>query len=107
MMKGDELAYRIFYDAYYERLRRYLLVVTAGDELATRDALQSAFVRVVRHIKEFPSEGVFWGWLTVVARSAFIDQTRKRKRYWSFLERFRSDAQVHHAGHDGDDPLEA
>jgi len=97
MVKGDELAYRIFYDAYYDRLRRYLLVVTAGDELATRDALQSTLVRVVRHIKEFASEPVLWGWLTVLARSAFIDQTRKRKRYWSFLERFRSHAQVQQA----------
>jgi RNA polymerase sigma-70 factor (ECF subfamily) len=104
MVKGDEMAYRIFYDAYYERLRRYLLVVTAGDELATRDALQSALVRVVRHIKEFASEAALWGWLTVVTRSAFIDQTRKRKRYWSFLERFKSDAQVHEAR---DDSLQA
>jgi RNA polymerase sigma-70 factor (ECF subfamily) len=100
MVKGDETAYRIFYDAYYERLRRYLLVVTAGDEVATRDALQSALVRVVRHIKEFISEPAFWGWLTVVARSAFIDQTRKRKRYWSFLERFKSDAQAHQTSPD-------
>jgi RNA polymerase sigma-70 factor (ECF subfamily) len=100
MVKGDETAYRIFYEAYYERLRRYLLVVTAGDEEATRDALQSALVRVVRHIKEFTSEAAFWGWLTVLARSAFIDQTRKRKRYWSFLERFKSDGQVHQPSHD-------
>jgi len=100
MVKGDETAYRMFYDAYYERLRRYLLVVTAGDELAAHDALQSALVRVVRHIKELGSEAALWGWLTVLARSAFIDQTRKRKRYWSFLERFRSHTQVHETSAD-------
>jgi hypothetical protein len=32
-------------------LSRYLLVVTAGDEDKTHEALQSALVRVVRHIK--------------------------------------------------------
>src|SRR5262249_2676782 len=85
---------------YYERLRRYLLVVTAGDELAAHDALQSTLVRVVRHIREFATEPVFWGWLKVVARSAFIDQTRKRKRYWSFLERFKKVTQTHQAGTD-------
>ena len=88
MVQGDEAAYRAFYDAYYDRLRRYLLVVTAGDEDATREALQSALLRLVRHIKVFPDETTFWGWLTVLARTAFIDQTRRRKRYWSFLERF-------------------
>jgi RNA polymerase sigma-70 factor (ECF subfamily) len=88
MAAGDELAYRTFYDAYFNRLSRYLLVVTAGDEDATREALQSALVRVVRHIKAFPSEPVFWSWLTVLARSALSDQTRKRRRYLAFLDRF-------------------
>jgi len=88
MAAGDELAYRTFYDAYFNRLSRYLLVVTAGDEDAAREALQSALVRVVRHIKVFPSEAVFWSWLTLLARSALSDQTRKRRRYLAFLDRF-------------------
>ena len=88
MTEGDELAYRTFYDAYFDRLSRYLLVVTAGDEDASHAALQSALVRVVRHIKVFPSDAVFWSWLTVLARSALSDQTRKRRRYLAFLDRF-------------------
>jgi RNA polymerase sigma-70 factor (ECF subfamily) len=88
MAAGDELAYRTFYDAYFNRLSRYLLVVTAGDEDAAREALQSALVRVVRHIKVFPSDAIFWSWLTVLARSALSDQTRKRRRYLAFLDRF-------------------
>jgi RNA polymerase sigma factor (sigma-70 family) len=88
MAQGDETAYRTFYDAYFNRLSRYLLVVTAGDEDAAREALQSALVRVVRHIKVFPSDTVFWSWLTVLARSALSDQTRKRWRYLAFLDRF-------------------
>jgi hypothetical protein len=74
MAAGDEAAYRTFYDAYYDRLWRYLLVVTAGDEEAAIEALQSALLRVVRHIKVFRSEAVFWSWLTVLARSALSDQ---------------------------------
>jgi RNA polymerase sigma-70 factor (ECF subfamily) len=88
MAAGDELAYRTFYDTYFNRLSRYLLVVTAGDEDAAREALQSALVRVVRHIKVFPSDTVFWSWLTVLARSALSDQSRKRRRYLAFLDRF-------------------
>jgi RNA polymerase sigma-70 factor, ECF subfamily len=88
MAAGDELAYRSFYDAYFNRLSRYLLVVTAGDEDTAREALQSALVRVVRHIKVFPSDAVFWSWLTVLARSALSDQNRKKRRYLAFLDRF-------------------
>src|ERR1035441_10881638 len=88
MADGDELAYRAFYDAYFNRLSRYLLVVAAGDEDAVREAMQSALVRVVRHIKVFPTDAVLWSWLTVLARSALSDQNRKRRRYLAFLDRF-------------------
>jgi RNA polymerase sigma-70 factor (ECF subfamily) len=88
MAGGDETAYRIFYDAYFDRLLRYLLVVTGGNEEAAREALQLALVRVVKHVKPFESEEKFWSWLTVLARSALADESRKRRRYFSFLERF-------------------
>jgi len=88
MASGDESAYRLFYDAYFDRLWRYLIVVTAGNEDAAREALQATLTRVVRHIRVFTSEPVFWSWLTVLARSALSDQTRKHRRYLAFLERF-------------------
>ena len=100
MVRGEEAAYRTFYEAYFERLSRYLLVVTRGDEEAAREALQSALVRVVRHIKVFPSEVVFWSWLTVLARSALSDQTRKRRRYLAFLERFTWHSRMQQAARD-------
>jgi len=78
MAGGDEAAYRQFYDAYFDRLLRYLLVVTGGNEEAAREALQLALVRVVRHVKTFETEEKFWSWLTVLARSAFADESRKR-----------------------------
>jgi RNA polymerase sigma-70 factor (ECF subfamily) len=88
MAGGDETAYRIFYDAYFDRLLRYLLVVTGGNEEAAREALQLTLVRVVRHVKVFGSEEKFWSWLTVLARSALADESRKRRRYFAFLEKF-------------------
>jgi RNA polymerase sigma-70 factor (ECF subfamily) len=88
MVDGDETSYRIFYEAYFDRLSRYLLVVASGNEDAMREALQATLVRVVRHIKVFEKEDVFWSWLTVLARSAFTDDTRKQRRYLAFLDRF-------------------
>jgi RNA polymerase sigma-70 factor (ECF subfamily) len=94
MTKGDEMAWRTFYDAYFDRLQRYLLVVAAGNEDAAREALQGTLVRVVRHVRIFRDENSFWSWLTVLARSAFADETRKRRRYFSFLDRFMRHASI-------------
>ncbi len=86
MATGDEEAYRRFYALYFDRLLRYLLVVT-GNEQAARDALQMTLFRVVRHAKQFDSEPVFWSWLTVLARSSVADESRRSRRYLSFLGR--------------------
>ena len=94
MARGDEAAFRDFYDAYFDRLLRYLLVVTGGDETAAREALQLTLVRVVRHVKPFADEEKFWSWLTVLARSARADEARKSRRYFSFLEKFTRHAEV-------------
>jgi RNA polymerase sigma-70 factor (ECF subfamily) len=88
MAKGDEDAYRMFHELYFHRLLRYLLVVTGGREEAAREALQLALLRVVRHIRRFDLEEAFWSWLTVLARSAVVDEERKRHRYLAFLDRF-------------------
>lgn len=103
MTKGDEMAYRSFYDAYADRLSRYLLVVTAGDEHATREALQGTLTRVVRSIKIFSDEKIFWSWLTVLARSALFDESRKRRRYLGFLDRFMRHAKVEEMSRPDDD----
>jgi len=105
MVNGDEMAYRAFHDAYVDRLSRYLLVVAAGNEDAMREALQGALVRVVRHIKVFRSEEVFWSWLTVLARSAFADESRKQRRYLSFLGRFTRHASVE-TTHENEEPAD-
>ena len=102
MVAGDEASYREFHESYCPRLQRYLLVIAAGDEDAAREALQAACIRVVRHIKVFADEAHFWNWLAVLARSAFLDQTRKQRRYFSFLDRFTRHARVEFsAGEDG------
>jgi RNA polymerase sigma-70 factor (ECF subfamily) len=100
MVTGDETAYRTFHETYYPRLTRYLLVVTSGDEDAAREALQGTLVRVVRHIKVFDDETRFWNWLTVLARTAFADQRRKRSRYVALLGRFTEHTRTEATGTD-------
>ncbi len=93
MAMGSETAFREFYDAYFDRLFRYLLVVTNGHEESAREALQLTLVRVVRHVKEMDAEEKFWSWLTVLARSARADESRKQRRYFAFLQKFTGHAE--------------
>jgi len=88
MARGDEAAYRQFHALYFPRLLRYLLVVSRGREEVAKDALQNTLVRIVRHIRCFPREEIFWSWLTVLARSALVDEDRKQNRYRALLDRF-------------------
>jgi RNA polymerase sigma-70 factor (ECF subfamily) len=98
MVRGEEAAYRAFYDIYFNRLSRYLLVVTAGDEDAAREALQGALIRLVKYVKAFPNADVFWSWLTVLARSALADNRRKERRYLTLLDRFSRHSSIGFAG---------
>jgi RNA polymerase sigma factor (sigma-70 family) len=87
---GDEDAFRQFHAEYFDRLYRFLLVITHGQEDQSQEALQQTLLRVVRYIRVFESEEVFWSWLKAVARSAARDANRKQRRYSKLLERFAS-----------------
>jgi RNA polymerase sigma factor (sigma-70 family) len=86
--RGDEAAFHEFYKLYFNRLFRYLIVFTNGQEEIAREALQLTFVRVARHVRKFDSETAFWNWLAVLARNCAVDELRRRKRRQNLLARF-------------------
>ncbi|HET7624539.1 MAG TPA: sigma-70 family RNA polymerase sigma factor [Verrucomicrobiae bacterium] len=88
MARGEESAFHEFHKLYFNRVLRYLLVVSNGREEIAREALQLAFVRAARHVRRFESESAFWNWLTVLARSCFVDEIRKQNRHRNLLARF-------------------
>ncbi len=88
MSRGDEAAFHEFYKLYFNRLLRFLFVVTGGQEEIAREALQLTFVRVARHVRQFDSEAAFWNWLAVLGRNCAVDELRKRKRHQSLLAQF-------------------
>ena len=105
LVRGDEAAWMDFHARYFDRLLRYLLVLCHGDEQAARDALQTALVRIVRHIRRFDCEEILWSWLTVVARSCVVDESRRRSSYRALLERYALIFSRPLAGPSPDEPL--
>jgi RNA polymerase sigma-70 factor, ECF subfamily len=83
--EGDEAAFGTFYNHFFDRLFRYVLVMTRGNEDASREVLQRTMLKVVRYLKPFPSEPMVWSWLTQAAKTAFIDLLRSQKRGPEFV----------------------
>jgi RNA polymerase sigma factor (sigma-70 family) len=88
LARGEEAAFHEFYGLYFNRLFRYLFVMTGGQEELAREALQLAFVRMARHVRCFETEAAFWNWLALLARHSVADERRKRNRYQNLLTRF-------------------
>ena len=85
--RGDESALRELHARYCERLTRYALVITRGDETAAGDAVQTAFLRSLRHLRPLPDESALWAWLARAARTAAVDAGRRTRRYSALLAR--------------------
>jgi len=90
LVARDDAAFREFHASYFDRLLRYQLVLSRGDEHAAQEALQETLLRVVPHARRFDDADAFWCWLTVLARSAAADIRRKRNRYWRLLASYAS-----------------
>jgi RNA polymerase sigma-70 factor, ECF subfamily len=105
MVKGEEEAFGQFYDLYSARLCGYLFVICRGNEQQARELLQETMIKVARYVRVFEEEEIFWKWLTVVARSCWVDENRKRNRYLAALERFWNWRSVDAAAVESDEML--
>jgi RNA polymerase sigma-70 factor (ECF subfamily) len=84
---GEEAAVRALHARYAQRLTRYALVVTRGDETAADEAVQSAFLRALRHLRPVTDDAALWAWLARATRSAASDAGRRSRRYLRLLGR--------------------
>jgi RNA polymerase sigma-70 factor (ECF subfamily) len=83
--EGDDEAFAWLYDQYCDRLFRYLVVITRGDETLTRDLLQITMTKVAHAVKPFASESHLWNWLALIARNSHLDHLRKQSRSPEFV----------------------
>jgi RNA polymerase sigma-70 factor, ECF subfamily len=77
---GDETACRNFFNQFCDRLYRYLLVLSRGDQDLSRDLVSISMIKAVRTIRPMNTDADIWRWLTTIARNSFIDQLRKNRR---------------------------
>src|SRR3990172_3766788 len=75
---GDADAFARLYDAYVERVYRYIFFRVADDQTA-EDLTSLVFLRVWEHLSRYRLDGSFLAWLYTIARNAVIDHYRTRK----------------------------
>ena len=82
--RGDESAVRSLHALYHNRLSRYALVITRGNEAVAADAVQNTFLKALRPL---PDEPALWAWLARACRSSASDESRRSRRYSALLAR--------------------
>ena len=78
--RGNEEAFTRFYELYSLRLYKYLLVMAKGDELEAREVLQAVVLKLATKMEIFDEERRLWAWSSRLARNAFVDRYRSRRR---------------------------
>jgi RNA polymerase sigma-70 factor (ECF subfamily) len=78
--RGEEAAFREFYDRYQDRLFRFALVLGKGDEHLAHEVVQAAFLTAASKLRRVESEEHLWNWLARVARQHLGKLWRQLRR---------------------------
>ncbi|HEX4350799.1 MAG TPA: sigma-70 family RNA polymerase sigma factor [Verrucomicrobiae bacterium] len=78
--RGNEEAFREFYERYHRRLFRFALVLGRGEETLAQDTVQTAFVTAAKKLRTVQSEEHLWNWLARVARQHLAKAWRQQQR---------------------------
>lgn len=87
LARGDDQAWLEFHRVYGPALFSQLLALTRGDHDLAKEALQSTYLRVAKHVRPCDAEAMFRSWLRTVARSALQDCWRRQRSFTDLLFR--------------------
>jgi RNA polymerase sigma-70 factor (ECF subfamily) len=77
---GDDAAAQQFFETYCDRIFRYALVMTRGNEDLAREILSGTMIKAARYMRPLASDDDIWRWLARIARTQFVDHCRKARR---------------------------
>lgn len=92
LQAGDVPALGVLFDRHCDGVFR-MCVRLLGDTDAAADAVQEAFLRVLRYRRSWRERGSWRAWLHTVARNACIDRLSARRSEEDALSRFSSEIQ--------------
>jgi RNA polymerase sigma-70 factor, ECF subfamily len=75
---GDGDAFATLYEAYFERVYRFIYF-RVTDELVAEDLASQVFLKAWQNLHRYRPHGPFLAWLYAIARNSVIDNYRTRK----------------------------
>jgi RNA polymerase sigma-70 factor, ECF subfamily len=81
MLRGDERAFRAFFDGFFPRVYRFALPRLSGDVEATREVVQAALTKAIRNLSGYRAEAALFSWLCQICRRQIVDYLRANKRH--------------------------
>ena len=73
-------AFQEIYEAYAQRVYRFLLALTGSEDMA-EELLQETFYQAFLHIDKFEGRSSLYTWLCSIGKNAWMREYRRRKRF--------------------------
>jgi RNA polymerase sigma-70 factor, ECF subfamily len=80
LLAGDQVAFRRFFDEYFDRLYRFAYARLRGDATLAEDAAQNTMARALRGLAGFRGESGLFSWLATICRNEIADLVEKNAR---------------------------
>lgn len=80
LLRGDEAAFRLFFEDYFPRMFRFILRRVEGDQDAAKDIVQAALARGVRKLELYRGEASLFTWFCQIARHELSDHLSRTAR---------------------------
>ncbi len=77
--RGDSAAFQELYDLFHQRLFRFVLVLSRGDEQLAGDIVQSVFLTAAAKLRHIESQEHLWNWLARVTRQHLAKAQRQQR----------------------------
>jgi RNA polymerase sigma-70 factor (ECF subfamily) len=81
VLRGDERAFRAFFDEYYDRLFRFALLRVSGERAAAADIAQATLAKALQRLDSYKGEAQLFTWLCAICRNESTDWLRREGRY--------------------------
>jgi len=81
MLKGDEAAFRVFFETYFPRVYRFALPRLGNDAEACKEVVQSTLIKAMRALAGFRGDAALFSWLCQICRRQIADYLRANKRH--------------------------
>jgi RNA polymerase sigma-70 factor, ECF subfamily len=81
MLKGDETAFRQFFESYFPRLFRFAAPRLSNDADAAKEVVQATLIKAMRNLESYRAEAALFSWLCQICRRQIVDHLRAHRRH--------------------------